>query len=131
MTEGPIFPALLPLADVALLLLRWLLAVLFGFSGWSHLTKPRARGQSIGMSPPATAVLGGVELLASVLLVIGLWDQLAALALLAVMGGALFKKAFVWKSGFWGSGSQGWFYDLLYAVCALVILTTAGGRIGL
>ncbi|MGH7572161.1 MAG: DoxX family protein [Gemmatimonadota bacterium] len=71
------------------------------------------------------------ELGAAALLVLGLWDQLAALAIIGVMLGAIGKKALVWKTGFWGEGSTGWYYDALYLICALVILTTGGGAIGI
>lgn len=126
-----LFPALLEGSDLALLLLRVWIAILFGWSGWSHLTEPRERGESIGMPVTATFVLGAVELGASLLLVVGLWDQLAAAALVATMLGALYKKIFVWKTGFWGDESMGWYYELLYLVCNLVIVTTGGGAIGL
>lgn len=132
MTDAPLFPSLLELSDPALFLLRVWVALLFGWSGWSHLTEPRERGGSIGMSPAATAVLGAVELAGAALLVVGLWVQVAAAALIAVMLGAIAKKAFVWKAGFWGKeSSQGWYYDALYLICNLVFLTTGGGSIGL
>lgn len=117
--------------DVALLLLRLMIAAIFLSSGWSHFTRPVERGESIGMSPGATRFLGAVEVLGAVLLAIGLWDQIAATALILVMLGAIHRKIFVWKTGFWGDESNGWYYDLLYLVCNLVILATAGGAIGL
>ncbi|CAN5884817.1 hypothetical protein BH20GEM1_BH20GEM1_08270 [soil metagenome] len=43
------------------------------------------------MSPGVTFVVGAVEIIASVLLVIGLWDQAAATALTIVMLGAIYK----------------------------------------
>lgn len=129
MTDG-LFPALLDWSDPVLLLLRIWIAILFGWSGWSHLTKPRERAESIGLSPPATFVLGAVELGGSILLVIGLWDQLAAAALIATMLGAMYKKMFVWKTGFWGDEAMGWYYDALYLICNLVIIVTGGGSIG-
>jgi putative oxidoreductase len=117
--------------DWALLLLRIWIAILFGTSGWSHARKPAERGESVGLSPSATLALGVVEVAAAALLVLGLWDQLAAAALILVMLGAIRKKAFVWKTGFWGEGTEGWFYDALYLLCSLVILTTGGGAIGI
>ncbi|HUP19009.1 MAG TPA: DoxX family protein [Gemmatimonadota bacterium] len=131
MTDAPLFPALLDFVDLALYLLRVWIAILFGWSGWAHLRKPRERGESIGMPPAATAALGAVELAGAILLVVGLWVQPAAAALAAVMLGAIFQKAVVWKSGFWGDDSQGWYYEVLYLLCNLVILTTGGGSIGL
>jgi putative oxidoreductase len=117
--------------DVALLLLRLMIAALFGTSGWSHMTEPAKRAESIGMSPSFTLALGVVELMASVALVLGIFPRIAALLLIGVMLGAIQKKAFVWRTGFWGDEGQGWYYDLLYLVCSLVILTTGGGSIGL
>lgn len=126
-----VFPGLTELADVALFLLRLMIAALFGTSGWSHVTKPKERAESIGMSPAATLAVGIVELSASVALVLGIFQQIAALLLIGVMLGAIQKKALVWRTGFWGEKSQGWYYDLLYLTCNLVILTTGGGVIAL
>lgn len=125
------FPMLAEHADWALLLLRIWIAILFGTSGWSHARKPRDRAASIGLSPSMTLVLGVVELVAAILLVLGQWDQLAAGAVILIMLGAVGKKAWVWKTGFWGEDSTGWYYEVLYLICALVILTTGGGRIGI
>lgn len=119
------------LTDLALLLLRLLIAAVFGSSGWSHVTEPVERGESVGLSPGATRALGAVELLGAALLVVGLWDQAAAAVLILVMAGAIHRKIFVWKTSFWGEESNGWYYDLLYLACNLVILATAGGAIGL
>ena len=125
------FPFLAGLTDLALLLLRLLLAALFGSSGWSHVTKSEERAKSIGMSPAATRVLGAVEVAGAAALALGIFAQVAALVLAAVMLGAIRKKAFVWKTGFWGDEGQGWFYELLSLVCTLVIATTGGGSIAL
>ena len=120
-------PELADYIPLSLLLLRIMIALVFGTSGWSHLTKPAERGKSIGMSPAATAMLGAVELASAVALVLGVFVQIAALLLIGVMLGAIGKKMFVWKSGFWGEKNDGWYYDLLYLVCNLVLLTTGGG----
>jgi putative oxidoreductase len=34
----------------------------------------------------------------------------------------------VWHTGFWGKGSQGWHYDLMFVVMNLVVIATGGGR---
>lgn len=126
-----LFPGLLDYSDLVLFLLRIWLAILFGWSGWSHVTKPRERAQSLEMSSGATFVVGAVEIVASVLLVIGLWDQAAAAALSLAMLGAIYKKVFAWKTGFWGKDATGWYYEVLYLLCNLVIVTTGGGSIGI
>ncbi len=120
-------PGLAAYTDFTLFLLRLLIAILFGTSGWSHLTKPKERAESIGMSPGFTLALGAVELVSSVALVLGVYVQVAALLLVAVMLGAMQKKMFVWKTGLWGPQSNGWYYDFLYLVCNLVFIATGGG----
>lgn len=120
-------PELTSLSDLALLLLRLAIAAVFATSGWSHATQPKERAESIGMSPAFTLVLGVVEVLGAISIALGILTQLGAAALIAVMLGAIGKKMFVWKSGFWGEKNDGWYYDLLYLICNLVILTTAGG----
>lgn len=124
-------PGIPPVADFALFLLRLLIGALFATSGWSHVRHPKQRAESIGMSPPLTAVLGAVELLGAASLVLGIYPRLGAVLLIGVMLGAIQKKMMVWKTGFWGKEGQGWFYDALYLTCNLVILTTGGGSIGL
>jgi putative oxidoreductase len=122
-----ILPELAVLTDVALLLLRLLIAALFASSGWAHATKPKERAESIGMSPGFTLVLGIVELVGAASVALGIFPEIGALLLIGVMLGAIQKKAFVWKTGFWGEKGQGWYYDLLYLACNLVIAATGGG----
>ena len=57
----------------------------------------------------------------------GLLTRLSAVGLMIVMLGAMHRKAFVWHSGFWGKGSQGWHYDLLLFLIALLVFATNGG----
>ncbi len=121
-------PALLPFADLALLLLRLVVAVVFLYSGLSHVRDPVGRGKSIGMSPGFTRVLGLTEIAGALGVALGVLIQPAALGLIFVMLGAIQKKLFVWRTGFWGEGSSGWHYDLLFVVANLVIATTGGGR---
>lgn len=120
-------PELAQYSDLALLLLRIMLAAVFATSGWSHVREPVERGESIGMSPPATVVLGVAELLGSASIALGIFAQAGAVALIAVMLGAIYKKIVVWDTSFWGDDGSGWYYDLLYLVGNLVILTTGGG----
>lgn len=115
--------------DLSLLLLRLLIAALFATSGWSHASKPAERAESIGMSPAFTRGLGIAEVAGAASVALGILPQIGALLLIGVMLGAIQKKAFVWRTGFWGEESQGWFYDLLYLTCCLVIVATGGGSL--
>ena len=119
------------LPDVTLLLLRLMVAGVFGSSGWSHLTHPEERGKSIGMSTAFTRFLGLAELAGSLGVAFGVFPQLAALGLILVMFGAIQKKLFVWHTGFWGKNGSGWHYDLIMVVMNLVIIGTGGGRLGI
>jgi len=121
------FPQLAQFTDYSLLLLRLMVALVFGTSGWSHLKDPKGRAQSIGMSPGFTSFLGAAELAGALGVAFGVLTQLAALGLILTMLGAIQKKIFVWHTGFWGGKSSGWHYDLMLVVMCLVIITTNGG----
>jgi putative oxidoreductase len=117
--------------DWSLLLLRLVVALVFGTSGFSHLKSPRQRAESIGMNVPFTVFLGAAELAGALGLAAGVLTQWAALGLIFVMFGAMYKKIVEWKTGFWGEKSMGWHYEVLMIAMLLVILTTDGGRIAL
>ena len=123
-----LFPALLKFSDVGLLLLRLMVAVVFFDSGWNHVKHPIERAQSIGASPRFTVFLGTAEILGSLGVALGVLTQLAAIGLSLIMLGAIQKKIFVWKTGFWGGRSYGWHYDLMLLVMNVAIITTGGGR---
>ncbi len=115
-------------ADAALLALRLMIAIVFGWSGWSHASDPVKRAQGIGMSPKFTRFLGVAELAGSLGVAFGMLCQFAAAGLILVMLGAIQKKIFVWRTGFWGKKGNGWHYDLMLAVMNLVVVATGGGR---
>ena len=123
-----LFPQLAQLTDLGLLLLRLMVAIVFISSGWSHVSKSEERSKSIGVSKGGTIFLGAAELAGGLGLTFGVLTQLAAIGLILVMLGAIYKKIFEWKTGFWGKENSGWHYDLTFVVMNLVILFTGGGR---
>ncbi len=126
------FPQLAHFTDVALLLLRVVVGVVFITSGWNHLKDPEARSKDIGMSKGFTILLGTAEVALSLGVIFGVLTQLAASGLILLMLGAIQKKIFVWRTGFWGeSGTNGWSYDTMLVVMSLVIVTTGGGNVSL
>ena len=127
----PMFPQLLHFAEIGFLLLRVMVAMVFLYSGWSHLKEPAARGKSIGMSKGFTIFLGTAEIAGALGVAAGVLTQLAALGLILLMLGAIQKKIFLWHTGFWGEKASGWHYDLLFIVMNLVIVFTNGGRYAL
>ncbi len=126
------FPQLAHFTDAALLLLRIMVGIVFMTSGWKHLKDPQGRSKDIGMSKAFTIFLGAAELAGSLGVIFGVLAQLAALGLILIMLGAIQKKIFVWRTGFWGkSGTNGWSYDVMLVVMNLVIVTTGGGNLSL
>lgn len=125
-----IFPQFAWLTDVALLLLRIMVGIVFMTSGWKHLKDPEGRSKDIGMSKGFTIFLGATEFAGSLGVIFGVLAQPAAIGLILIMLGAIQKKIFVWHTGFWGkSGTNGWSYDVMLVVMNLVIVTTGGGNL--
>jgi putative oxidoreductase len=122
------FPQLARFADLGLLLLRFMIGIVFFTSGWNHLKDPAGRAQSIGMSKGFTVFLGAAELAGSLGIILGVFQQVAAIGLILIMLGSIYKKIFAWHTGFWGDKASGWHYDLMLAIMCLVVLFTDGGR---
>lgn len=122
------FPQLHQFTDLALLLLRLMVAIVFVNSGWGHLTDPAGHAKDLGLSRAVTMFLGTAEVLGGLAVAFGILIQLAAAGLILINAGAVHRKIFVWHTGFWGEASAGWSYDLLFIAMELVVLTTDGGR---
>jgi putative oxidoreductase len=118
-------------ANWSLFLLRVMVALVFGTSGFNHLKDPRERAKSIGMSVSFTIFLGAGEMAGALGVLVGVLTQWAAIGLILIMLGAIYKKIVKWKTGFWGEKSMGWHYDLMLVVMNLVILCTGGGLMAL
>jgi putative oxidoreductase len=122
------FPALLALGDFSLFVLRLVVALVFGASGYYTLRDPVGRGASFELPPAAAVGLGAAEVLGSAGLVTGILIQPAAIGLILIGLGAIQKKLLQWKTGIWGDKNSGWHYDLMFLAMNLVIAATAGGR---
>jgi putative oxidoreductase len=121
------FPQLTRFVPLGLLLLRLMVGMVFISSGWNDLRDPEARAKSIEMSKPFTIFLGSAEIAGGLGVILGVLPQLAALGLILVSAGAIYKKIFVWHSGFWGDNAYGWHYDLMLMIMNLIIVLTNGG----
>lgn len=119
---------LAPFTDYGLLFLRVMAGATFMDSGYEDLRDPDARGKSIGMSKAFTIFLAVAELAGGAALIVGVLQQPAAIGLILVMLGAIQKKIFAWKTGFWGKDGLGWSYELTLISMLLVVLFTDGGR---
>jgi putative oxidoreductase len=127
-----IVPQLEKFSDVALLLLRLMVGIIFLTSGWRHITNSETRSKEIDLSKGLTIFLGLAELAGGLGVTFGVLAQPAAISLIVILVGAIQKKIFVWHTGFWGSaGTNGWSYDTMLIVMNLVIVTTGGGTLSL
>lgn len=116
------------LTDYGLVLLRLMAGVIYIGSGYDDIKDPDARSKSIGQSKGFTLFLAVAEVAGGIGVILGVLQQLAAIGLILIMLGALQKKIFVWKTGFWGKGGLGWYYELTLISILLVILFTDGGK---
>jgi putative oxidoreductase len=114
--------------DYGLALLRVMAGAIYIDSGYSDLKDPDARSKSIGQSKGFTMFLAVAEVAGGIAVIVGFLQQLAAIGLILIMFGAVQKKAFVWKTGFWGKDRPGWYYEVTLIAILLVILFTDGGR---
>src|SRR5438093_5681878 len=97
-----VFPQLAHFTDVALLLLRVMVGLVFITSGWNHLKDPEARSRDIGMSKGFTIFLGAAEVAGGLGVIFGVLTQLAAAGLILLMLGAIQKRVFAWATAFGG-----------------------------
>ena len=122
-------PFLTNFSDIALLLMRLMVGLIFFTSGWKHVSNPEERSAQIEMSIGFTRILGISECAGALGVTFGVLTQFAALGLILIMLGAIYKKIFRWRMSFWGKqGTDGWSYDTIMILMNLVIATTAGGR---
>lgn len=117
-----------PFINYALLFLRIIVAIIFFSSGLNHVKQPTKRGKEIGLPPFLTILVGAAEIVGPVMIAFGIYVQIGALLLIAIMLGAIFKKIFVWKTGFYSSEGFGWHYDLLL-LCSNMVFLTGGGSL--
>ncbi|MGD1068169.1 MAG: DoxX family membrane protein [Vulcanimicrobiaceae bacterium] len=113
--------------DAGLLFLRVMTGLVYADSGYSSLKDPEARAKSNGLPKPVMQFIAAAELAGAAGIIFGVLQQLAAIGLILIMLGAIQKKVFVWKTGFWGKDGFGWSYDTMLCSRLLVILFTDGG----
>ena len=116
------------LTNYALLFLRIMAGAIYANSGYNDLKHPDARSKSVGLPRGFTVFIAVAELAGGAGLILGVLPQLAAIGLILIMLGAIQKKVFVWKTGFWGKDGLGWYYDMTLISMLLLFVSTDGGR---
>ena len=116
------------LTDYGLLFLRVMAGAIYVDSGFNDFKKPDERSKGLELPKGFTLFLAAAEVAGGLAIVFGVLAQLAAIGLILIMLGAIQKKIFVWKTGFWGKDELGWYYDLTLISILVTILFTGGGR---
>jgi putative oxidoreductase len=129
--EESVFAHVAAFTSYSLLFLRVMVGLVFADSGYNDLRDPGARAASLGLPKSFTLFLAVAELLGALAVIFGVLTQLACIGLILIMLGAIQKKIFVWKTGFWGKSGLGWNYELIFVSMLLVIFCTDGGRLTL
>lgn len=113
--------------NLAFLVLRLGIGVVFVYHGLLKLLNAAGIAQAVGMSNTLVLILGIVEILAGLLVVLGILVRYAALVLVLVMIGALYFKIFVWRIPFIAANTTGWELDLILLTANLALVLTRGG----
>ncbi|MGC2131603.1 MAG: DoxX family protein [Candidatus Aquilonibacter sp.] len=114
--------------DFGLLFLRIMTGLIYIDSGYNDVRSPDERSKGLGLPKGFVMFLAIAELAGGAGIILGVLQQLASIGLILIMLGAMQKKIFVWKTGFWGKDGLGWSYELMLISMLLVILFTDGGR---
>lgn len=112
--------ALIPLLgypDLAPLVLRVAVGIIFLVHG---LPKLKNMNSFMGF-------IGICETLGAIALLVGFLTQWAAVGIILIMLGAIYKKIFEWKVPFFTLEKMGWEYDfLIIAACKAILFTGPG-----
>ena len=112
------FPALYSYADLGPIALRLALAAIFFVHGPPKLS---------GKMGPFMAAVGLAETVGAVSVFLGLFTQIGAILLGAIMVGATYKKISEWHIPFTAMDKTGWEFDvLILAACVLLLLVGPG-----
>lgn len=116
--------------DIGLLLMRLVVGFVFITAGGNKSQGIREFASKNGLPVTVAYALAATELLAGAAIALGLFTQLAALAIMGIMTGSMSFHIFRWKSPYWAS-EGGWEYDLMLFTMAFVILLSGGGAIAI
>lgn len=118
------FPALKRHGDIAFLILRLVIGIIFLYHGWMKLSGLMAGNEMSGIM----TILAIAEPLGGLALILGFLTQLASLGLAIIMIGAIYMKMTAFGVGFAGSQATGWEFDLMILAGCIVLLFIGAGK---
>lgn len=115
----------LPNTDLALLVLRLALGIIFLAHGPMKLTKTKEMAQGMGLSELQVRSLGIGEVVGSALVLLGIWPRVGAGIFMVVMLGAIYFKSQKWDKNF--SGQGGWEFEFMILAAAFAVFLAGAG----
>ena len=98
------------------------LGIIFIVHGWAKARNPGMMASFWWGSKTVAFLHGAGEVLAGLMVFLGFGARYGAAFMVLVMLGAIYEKAFKWKTGFWSQTTTGWEYDLLILAAALAVI---------
>lgn len=114
-----------PNLDLALLVLRLALAIVFLAHGPMKFMKTKEMAAGMGLSELSVRAIGALEVLGILSMLTGFWAQAGAALLAFVMIGAIYFKSQKWGKGF--SGEGGWEFEFILLAAALAVVLGGAG----
>jgi putative oxidoreductase len=112
--------------DVCLLLIRLIVGFSFIIAARNKSRNIKKFAKNNGLPVPAAIVVMCLEFISGTALILGVWSQIAAIAIMMLMLGTMRLHIFKWRSPYWAQ-SGGWEYDLmLFAFAAVIFILGAG-----
>ena len=117
--------------SLAMLLLRVVLGFTMMIHGLPKVKNPELWAKNMGFSKHMGWFVSICEFGGGLLTVIGLWTQLAAVAICTVMGGALYHHISVWEHPFTAKNGESWEFAFLIFCVAFLFATAGAGMYSL
>jgi putative oxidoreductase len=116
-------------ADLALLLLRFVMGIAFITHGWGKIQTPlNWMGEDAFAPGPLQALAAVSEFGGGIFLLLGLLTPLAALGIVCTMTGAMYMHVVLQGDPFVSTGGASWELAAVYWCAALLLLTLGPGR---
>jgi len=118
-------------SDIAFLILRLVIAVIFIYHALPKLKNASGMSQMMGMPAGMIFMLGLVEFASSLGMIFGFYIQITAFLHAMVMVGAIYFKTAKWHIPFGAMDKTGLEFDLILLAANIILLVNGGGAIGI
>jgi len=113
--------------DIALLILRLALGIVFIAHGWTKIKNPAQWAKHMGLPALIGLLVAIGEFFGGLGILTGTLTQIAALGPAIVMLGALHHHIFKWKHKFINIGGDSWEYPFVLLIAAIALALLGAG----